>query len=62
MEIRRDASSERANTVEASIPVCCGLGVRLFLADKQHPKGDVVMFQGRHDNCLTIVCLSIVSE
>jgi hypothetical protein len=55
MEIRRNASSERAKTVEASILVCCGFRIRLFLADKQHPKGDVLMFQGRHDNCVSIV-------
>ena len=43
MKIGRNASSERANTVETSIPLW-SFGVRLFLADKQHSKGDVLMF------------------
>ena len=44
VKIGRNASSERDNTVETSIPLWWSFGVRLFLADEQHPKGDVLMF------------------
>ena len=55
MKIRRNASSERAKTIEASIHLLWSLGIRLFLTDEQHPKGDVLMFQRRHDDCLDFV-------
>jgi hypothetical protein len=51
MKIGRNASSERANTVETSIAPWVSFGVGLFIAHKQHPKGDVLMFQRRNDNC-----------
>jgi hypothetical protein len=40
MKIGRNASSERANTVETSIGRRFGVG----LADEQRPKGDILMF------------------
>jgi hypothetical protein len=44
MKIGRNASSERANTVDTPIPQYWSFGLRLILADEQHPEGDVVVF------------------
>jgi hypothetical protein len=55
VEVGRNASSERANTVDTAIPLWWSFGVRLFVADEQHPKGDVLVFERRHDDCLRFV-------